>query len=362
MQPRKLLFCIDSLARSGTELQLIGLIERLDRARFTPYLLTIRPSDPQLVPEDCRHLEWQVPRIFSPAGLLSVWRLSRLMRREGFHVVQTFFQDATILGGVAARLAGVPVRLASLRDMGFWRTPVLGRVMRLVFRLMTGFICNARIVRDHFVEQDGLNRADIRVIYNGIEGESLNWIEHQGPTLQIGIVGNLTREVKRTDLFIEAARLVAADHPEVTWHIIGDGALRPRLEALAAESDLMERTVFAGRIDDVPRYLETLQVGVICSDSEGFCNALLEYMFKGCAAVATAVGGNPEAITDEVTGFLVPPGDPAALAGALNRLIEDPSLRRRLARAARERAEADFSWERCVVAHEEVYGSEPRIG
>ena len=356
-KPVKILFCIDSLARGGTELQLTGLIDRLDRARFSPHLLTIRPSDPELTPDHCPHLAWNIPRLLSPKAVWSIIQLNRYLREENFQIVQTFFQDSTVFAGFAARLAGVPVRLACFRDLGFWRTRSQALLLSSVYPMMTSFLCNAKIVKQNFIEHDGLRPDKISVIYNGIDIESLPWVEHQGPTLHIGIVGNLTRQVKRTDLFIKAAGIISrqAKYSNITWHIVGDGQLRSELEALAQDEGIAQQVVFAGRISVVSEYLEKLQVGVLCSDSEGFSNALLEYMLKGCACVATAVGGNVEAIKDKDTGLLVPADNAQALADSLLELINDVNLRRELAARARLFCESGFNWEKCVNEHQAIY-------
>jgi L-malate glycosyltransferase len=356
-QPIKILFCIDSLVRGGTELQLIGLINRLDRTRFSPHLLTIRPTETELNPDQCPHLQWHVPRLLSPGGIRDTVKLSQYLRRENFQVVQTFFQDSTVFGGAAARLAQVPVRLACFRDLGFWRTRSQAMLLHRIYPLMTGFLSNAEIVKQNFVEHDGLRAGDIKVIYNGIDVDALSWVQHQGPTLHVGIVGNLTRHVKRTDLFIRAAAMVSRqqDVPKVTWHIIGDGDFRPDYEALAREEGISDQVVFAGRIGDVAGYLEKLQVGVLCSDSEGFSNALLEYMLKGCACVATDVGGNSEAISHRQTGLLVPADDAEALAQALLELVTNVEFRQELATSARKYCEAEFNWEKCIHEHEQLY-------
>lgn len=353
--PIKILYCIDALARGGTELQLAGLIARLDRRRFRPALCTLRPSAPELTPADCPHLALDARRLFAPGGLRAAWTLRRWLRDNEVDIVQTFFQDATAIGGVAARLAGTPVRLAAFRDMGFWCSRSQEVLQRRTHPLMTGFVANSRVVKDHFVARDGLDADRVTVVPNGVDGEKLAWVDHAGPTTDIGLVGNLNRGVKRADLFIRAAGIVARDHPDVRWHLLGDGHLRPQLEELARDCGLDDRVVFAGRVPDVTDYLGRLQVGVLCSDSEGFSNALLEYLFRGCAAVATAAGGNIEAVTDGKTGLLIPVGDAEALAAALGRLVEDVELRRRLAAAARVDAEKRFAWDVCVAAHEAYY-------
>ena len=288
---------------------------------------------------------------------MAIWRLSRFLKNEDFAVVQTFFQDATVVGGVAARLAGTPMRLACFRDLGFWRTRSQTMLLRWVYTMMTGFLANAACVRDNFAEHFGLKKESIHVIYNGIDPGTLSWTDHQGPTLHIGIVGNLNRRVKRTDLFLRAAGLVGRKHPEITWHVLGDGCYRAEYEALAHAEGIGDRTVFTGNIARVTDYLARLQVGVLCSDSEGFSNALLEYMLCGCTALATLVGGNSEAIKDGETGLLVAPNSVDELAEALIKVVEDISLRRKLATAARSAAVC-FDWNRCVSAHEAMYQQE----
>lgn len=357
----KVLYIIDNLARGGTELQLTGLIDRLDRRRFTPHICTLREVSPKLLPEDCPHLVYRVPRLFSANGAGAVLHLSRLLKNNNFSVVQTYFQDATVFGGVAAYLAGTPIRLACFRDLGFWRTRGQSLVLRCIYSMMTGFLANANCVRDNFAKHGRINRDSIRVIYNGIDPGSLPWIEHDGPTLHVGLVGNLNRRVKRTDLFLRAAGQVGRKHPQVTWYVIGDGCYRSEYQSLAEKEGIGDRIIFTGNIECVADYLAKFQVGVLCSDSEGVSNALLEYMLCGCASIATRVGGNREVLLDGETGILVAPDSVEALADAILKMIEDIPFRRKLAVAARRDVIARFDWNKCVTAHETIYDSVDRL-
>ncbi|MFL1453583.1 glycosyltransferase [Marinobacter sp. GN3S48] len=353
--PVKILYCIDQLVRGGTELQLIGLINRLDRSRYTPYLLTLRPTSPELIPENCSHISLDVPKLFSFSGLRSHWWLVRFLRRERIQVVQTYFQDSTVFAGLAARMAMTPVRIACLRDLAFWNNRKQTLLLKSIYPLMTAYICNARVVVDHFSRHFGIDRTKAIVVRNGVDTAQLPFVDHAGSTCHIGIVGNMTRAVKRTDLFIKAAALVHQGHPHIQWHVVGDGHMRAELEQLATDLGVRKHMIFVGRIDDVTGYLAKLDVGVICSDSEGLSNALLEYMFRGVAAVATAVGGNTELIEDGVTGLTVPTDSSEALAKALTRLVEEPDLRQQLALKARARVENSYSWPRCLAEHDGLY-------
>lgn len=360
MAPQKVLYIIESIGRGGTETQLVGLINRLDRARFSPRLCTLRRSGDYLAEVDCPVTELRVGRLASPGGLSALRRIADLVRDEDVRVVQSFFQDPTLLSVPAARSAGAPVRLISFRDLGFWRTPWQEFLMRRAYPLATGFLANSEAVKHEVCRRDGLDPERVKVIYNGVDIEGYRFVEHLESEVAIGIVGNLNRRVKRTDLFLRAAARVLARHPEVTFHVIGDGEYRAEYERLAVELGIGRSTVFAGRVTDVSGYLGKLAVGVICSDSEGFSNAVLEYMLRGCAVVATSVGGNLEVVRDGETGLLVPPGNEVALASALKRLVQEKKTRLMLTLRARELAERGFDWSSCVEEHQDHYARELR--
>ncbi len=351
-----ILYAIDALQRGGTEIQLAGLLAHLDRSRIRPYLLTLGPSDHELLAGiECPHRELRLPALLRPAAGRAVVSLAGWLRAEHVAVTHSFFQDATLVAAAAARLAGVPVRLAGLRDLGFWRTPRAAAVARLARPLLTGWVANSEAVRERAIVTDRLPRDRIAVIPNGIDSAAWPPATPGPQPPAVGLLANLNRPVKRPDLFLRAAALVAARRPEVAWHLVGEGTLRPACEAMAGELGLADQVSFEGRLVDPGPLLRRWSVGVLCSDSEGFPNAILEYMLCGCAVVATAVGGNRELVADGRTGLLVPPDDPAALAAAIESLLRDERLRARLAAAARRRVERDFTWDRCRRAHEELY-------
>lgn len=356
MEQRKIIFCIDKLLRGGTELQLTGLIEHLDTAIYKIYLLTIQPTDLALIPDECIHLEWRIPKLFSINGIRAILKLARFIKAEKIDIVQTFFQDSTVVGGLAGWLASARLRIASFRDLAFWATPMQWLSMRLVYRVMTHFITNSHLVKNHFVQKFSIAEKKITVIPNGINIAAFSFHEPlSNPEIRIGIVGNMSRKVKRTDLFIDAAAKVVEVIPQSTFHVIGDGELRGELQHQAASLGISTKVIFTGRIIDISHYLETIDIGVICSDSEGLSNAIIEYMLKGCCVVATNVGGNPELIEHETTGILIPPGNAGLLAEALVKTALDQELRKRYIYNARKKAEKLYSWENCVKLYSEVY-------
>jgi glycosyltransferase involved in cell wall biosynthesis len=173
------------------------------------------------------------------------------------------------------------------------------------------------------------------------------------------IVGILAvfRPEKDHATFLRAARIVADRLPGTRFVLAGDGPGREELEALTRELGLRDEVVFAGLRSDVEAVLTLLDVVVLSSFTiECFPYAILEAMAMGVPAVCTAVGGLPEMIDDGVTGRLVPPKDPAALASGIVDVIADRDRARALGAAARRRLEELFTLRRAAERTQEVIG------
>jgi glycosyltransferase involved in cell wall biosynthesis len=169
----------------------------------------------------------------------------------------------------------------------------------------------------------------------------------------VGIVANL-RPVKRVDLFLKAAALVAAKVDSARFVIIGEGEERSALETLADDLGIADRVRFLGLVHDVSGLLHGFDVGVLSSDSESFSNAVLEYMAASRPVVATDVGALGEAVADGESGFLVKRADAEALAARIVEL-HDPAVASRLGRRGAEIVEERFSAEKIISEFEDLY-------
>jgi glycosyltransferase involved in cell wall biosynthesis len=331
-------FMIDELRTGGTETQLVALIRHLDRARVEPYLCLLRGEDDQsraMEPADCPVLRLGVRSLRRPSAVAALWRLVRFLRRERIDVFQAYFPDSTYFGVPAAWLAGVPRVLRTRNNLGYWMTPWHRRLGRLCDALSDGLVANCDACRDAVVSDEGLDAGRVVVLENGVDLSRFP----DAPLPKggrVGVTANL-RPVKGLDVFVRAAAGVAAAHPGATFHVAGEGPLRPELERLARDLGLGHRLHLGGSVADVPGFLAGLDVAVLPSLTEGMSNALLEYMAAGRAVVATAVGANVRLVEDGVTGLLVPPGDAGRLAAAVGRLLSDPALAARLGAEARRR-------------------------
>jgi L-malate glycosyltransferase len=154
---------------------------------------------------------------------------------------------------------------------------------------------------------------------------------------------------------VDSALLVLADVPDARFVIAGEGELRPSLERQIKEHHLEKHVLLTGFRPDVLSLHKAFDIFVMSSITEGLGTSLLDAMAAGKPVVATAVGGIPEVVVDGETGFLVPPRDHDAMAGAIVRLLTDEPLRRRMGEAGRARVRARFSAERMVQDTMKVY-------
>jgi glycosyltransferase involved in cell wall biosynthesis len=197
----------------------------------------------------------------------------------------------------------------------------------------------------------GLPAGSVRTIHNGVPDVRRPTARRprQGPL--VGAIGRLEHQ-KGLDVLIRAFAFV----DDATLVVIGDGSERASLEQLAREVGIADRVVWTGWRDDGRDYLGALDVVALPSRFEGFPLALLEALLARAAVVATDVGSVAEAVRNGKTGLLVPPDDPAALAGAVGRLLADRSLGRRLGEQGRELVLERFTAEHMARAFESLYG------
>jgi glycosyltransferase involved in cell wall biosynthesis len=170
----------------------------------------------------------------------------------------------------------------------------------------------------------------------------------------LGTVARLSPEKDQATL-LRAFRQLARELPSAHLMLVGDGALRSELERLARDLGLAERTHFLGERRDIASLLRAMDVFCLPSLTEGTSLTLLEAMATGLPVVATAVGGNPEVVADQVSGLLVKPGEPDQLAHALLCVFQDGQWARRLGHAGREIVRQRYSMQAMVERYAGIY-------
>jgi glycosyltransferase involved in cell wall biosynthesis len=170
----------------------------------------------------------------------------------------------------------------------------------------------------------------------------------------VGAVGRLNAE-KDYPNFFRTAEILLGERKDLYFVIAGKGPLEEELKSQIRSMGLAERVLFLGHHHDVRQVYDMMDVYVLSSMREGLPNTVLEAMAMEVPIASTAVDGVGEAVTNEREALLVPPCDPAALAGAVGRILDDPALGARLARAARQRVEREFSFSSRMRQVENIY-------
>lgn len=301
-------------------------------------------------------------------------QLARFLRRERPDIIHFFLPRPYIYGSLAAELVGHRRRIMSRRSLANYmaRHPAAHAIERALHRRCLGLIGNSQAV----VEQLTVECGDVQkvgLLYNGVHipdpatpagrrrtRQRLQILE-QAVTLVV--VANLIPYKGHRDL-IEALALVHEAMP-LPWSllVIGrdegiGGELKDRARALG----LADHIIWLGEQVEVDEFLHASDIFVLPSREEGFSNALLEAMAVGVPVIATAVGGNRDAVMDDESGLLVQPGNPSALGEAILKLAVDSALQARLGASARQRVRDYFSLDACVTRYEALYReiSEPR--
>ena len=296
--------------------------------------------------------------------LQAIARLATRLRRFGPDLVQSFLFHANLAARLAAPWAGRPWVVGGLRVAERQRR--WHRVLdRWTTRLAAGSVCVSQGVLRFSRDVAGIDPARLWVIPNGIDPTPYDTAEPV-PRAAIGVpadahlalcVGRLDPQKGLPDL-LDAAEQVIDRRPGWYLALAGDGPDRAwLLDQLGQRPSLPDRVRWLGPRDDVPGLLVSADVLVHPSLWEGMPNAVLEAMAARRAVVGTAVEGTEDLVVPGLTGWLVPPHDPAALAQALNQAADDPERCRRYGEAARLRVEHEFSIEATVAAYERLWAS-----
>jgi len=233
-----------------------------------------------------------------------------------------------------------------------------GKIDRFLLRNFTCVVAVSDEITRRLMKS-GVRRENIRSARNGIDlrqfqaATSLAELKADGRPLA-GLVGRLGHE-KGVDLFIKAAAAVLKTLPGAHFVVIGEGPDRNALQHLIQELRIADSVTLLGRRDDMASVYASLDIMVSASRQEGLPMAILEGMASGLPLVATTVGEVPTAVNDQQTGILVPPGEPALLAGAILELLRDPAKRKQMGAAGRQRIEDEFSAERMTADYLQVY-------
>jgi glycosyltransferase involved in cell wall biosynthesis len=358
----RILQIIPTLDRAGAEKQLCLLAEGLPREEFEVHVCALTrggPLESRLaeanIPVEVIGKRWKLdPQAF--------WRLKEHIARLQPDLIHGWMFAANTYGYAAARMCGIRRFIVGQRCVDPWKSRLQLFADRAMAKRRSRVVVNSEGVRDFYI-QHGTPTSRVHVIPNGValsekptttRRQLLAELELPEDARLIGLVGRLWPQ-KRVKDAIWAADLLKVVRDDVHLLVIGDGPQRNRLRRFRDQCQIDDKVHFLGERGDVPRFLPHFDVLLSTSGYEGQSNVILEAMAAGVPVVATDIPGTRELVLPDVTGNLVPVGDRAGFAKCAQRLLNDASLSARYAAAARQRVQSEFSVQKMVEQHADLY-------
>ncbi|MBI2358975.1 MAG: glycosyltransferase family 4 protein [Deltaproteobacteria bacterium] len=337
----------------GGESQVMGLLSYLSRNGHRNHLLC-HPRG--VLFQEAKKLDVEVLPLSmrNDLDLRPVFRLRRRIRREAYEIVHFH----TKRGHALSLWFGRPhpaVKYIVTRRMDYpvkkgWYTNCLYN------RKVDGVVAISRKIAEVLIA-GGVRAEKIRVIHSGIDPDCFRAMAEcpSAPgEIVIGTVAAL-EERKGHRFLLQAAAVLKAQGHRVRYRLAGEGTQMEPLKKIVVQSGLESDVEFAGFVTDIPKFLSSVDLFVLPSLYEGLGISVLEAMAAGKPVVASRTGGIPEIVMDRVTGVLVPPQDPQALARAIAELVSHNGLRRMMGEKGRERVLKDFTLAEMAKKNENFY-------
>jgi len=366
LRPLRILHLVDSLRVGGKERQIVELLKGLCRSSSVESIVVTMGVEQFYVPDIqklgiplfylVRHMRWD-PTVFP-----RLWRIMRQFRPD---IIHTNSEMAMSYAWPLARLMNIRIINNTMRN-AFSGKGLRWRWHKLMLHLADARVANSKAgFASRGIPHDDPGNY---VIYNGLDldrfessaspnGEKLAF--HAKGRKVVGMVAEFS-DYKDFSTFIRAAQEVLARRQDVVFVAVGDGK---NLDACKRMVSTNEKSIlFLGKRKDVEALLQQIDVGVLCTFTEGISNSVMEYMAAGKPVVVTHGGGSSELIVDGEHGFLVPASDPKAVARRLEFLLDHPSNAEQMAAAGRSRVQEMFSLsqlaENTLRMYREVLGAQ----
>lgn len=363
----RILYTIPNFIIAGSGRVLANIALGLDREKFQPTVCVSRKGgsiEAELGASGIPVIEapFTVSAKPYPGLLRRTCQAARVFKPYKFDLWHSWHYADDYTEPLIARLAGTKHWVYTKKAMGWGSRAWLLRSL-----LSTRIVADNTEMEEKFFNKWGL-RKKVRLIPHGVNHRIfkplpsnkkyyLNKFNLSEEAVLIGCVAHLV-PVKGHPTLIEAVNNFSNVHLLLAGKQ-NDREYFSQLQAQVKILDLIEKVHFLDFIENIPEFLSAIDIAVLPTwdrwRREGCPVALLEAMACGKACIATDVPGSRDIIEDGISGLLVPPEDPHALANAIQRLIDDPELRQQLGLAARQRVETHYTIEKEVAAHEQLY-------
>ena len=303
------------------------------------------------------------------AVYVRLWRLLREIKPDILHTRNLSALEAQLSGllaGIKHRIHGEHGRDLDDVDGTNPRYVMLRRLFRPVVQR---YVPMSKDLENWLIKQINVPAQKITQVYNGVDLSRFKLSDDKPIALLppdfrskdlmlIGTVGRLDPvkdQITLVQAFIHLLKLDPAAKNKVRLIVVGAGALQPQLQALSRDAGVDDLIWFAGERQDVADIMQTLDLFVLPSINEGISNTILEAMATALPVIATDVGGNPELVINDQTGYLVPKQNPAAMAAAFKHYLDNPALLAIHGQAGRARCVSTFSLNRMISDYVTIY-------
>ena len=363
----KILQLLSCKRLGGTETFAIDIVKGLRKRRIDCFLANVwMPSEmDEVASKELQEAYWGIKGSYS-IGFQSIYGLIKLFRKEKFDIIHSYGLRISLVARLLKHFSSCKVFCMGIRGLDAQRSKVQSWLDRITEPLVDKVVCNAQAVANVRIEREKTNKRKIEIIPNGINTEvydpekykyvtrEMLGIKHTG--LLFVCVGNFRPEKDHRNL-IDAVALIRHSIKNTKFLFVGQDLMQADIENYIANQNLNSYFEFYGASKEIPKMLSVCDGFVLPSKSEGMPRAMMEAMSMALPVIATDAGGVPEVIEDNVSGLIVPKGNPVALSEALQELIVRPDIRMSLGVEARQRIINHFSLDIMIDKYQQFYNS-----
>ncbi len=346
-KPLRTVLLLQDLEYGGTQRYATHLSKHLDKELFDIEVWVLRSGDDMLplaeIPRDkvryfCQN-SWVTP--------VALGKLFTALHKTPPDIIYTLTAVPNIWGRLFSYLLGVAVIVSS------WRGRKEQQFESLLWRMSNRIICNSEAIRQFLLRRHSVDPSRAEVIPNGVDTKFFTPQNNRDSCPTVLYLGRMAKIKDPMNAF-RSFHILSQRMPQARMIMMGNGKLQSSLKDYVRIHGLSDKVDIRPGSTDVRPYLRRAWILVVSSISEGLPNVILEAMSCGTPVVATAVGGNPEAVRDGVTGLLVPPRNPSAMADAMHKILSDTALLQSMGTSARRIAVKDYSIETITTMTQKV--------
>lgn len=356
---------LDNLDRGGAQTMLRSVVAGLTKRGHHQHIICLNDIFNQDVVAAMRAAGASVEIIGRPRlyGLIGIWHVVSELRRRQPDLVHTELPWGDLIGRAAARFANISPIISTVTARYVDKPRLQLWIDRKTAPWADRVAFQSAEIVPFSLQHEGVRPEQVQVIPNGVETDdrdrseaaaALRRVYGGGASTILGMVARLHPQKAHPDVLAAFARLASSD---LRLWLIGDGPDRTRLVEQAAALEIQDRVIFVGDRGDVRDWIAAMDIFVHPTHFEGLPLAVLEAMVMRKPVITSPIDGLRSLITSGVHGWLVPPGDPDALAETISHVVAHPEEAARVAQAGAVRARSQFGSDRVVDAYEALFKS-----